>query len=126
MKKVEQKIETPFNEKFCTKLEFRVCNELEKSTDPELKGFWCDGISWLTTENQLTKKHVNDKRKIETKAWIGKTGQTEFKAIINFGQKALSKYAKEMDLTECIPDLESQAEWIEIDIENKTIKIELN
>ncbi|MEE9364245.1 MAG: hypothetical protein V3U92_16720 [Cellulophaga sp.] len=126
MKKVEQKIKTPFNEKFCTKLKSRICHELEKSTDPELKGFWCDGISWLPTENQLTKKHVNDKRKIETKAWVGKTGQTEFKTIINFGKKALSKYAKKMDLTECIPNLESQAEWIEIDIKNKTIKIELN
>ncbi len=126
MKASENNIKTTFNEKFCTQLEYRICHELEKTTDPELKGFWCDGISWLPTENQLTKKHVNDKRKIETKAWIGKTGQTEFKAMINFGKKALSKYAKDMDLTECIPDLESQAEWIEIDIENKTIKIELN
>lgn len=126
MKKLEQKTESPFNEKFCSKLEYRICDELEKSTDPELKGFWCDGISWFPTENQLTKKSVNDKRKIETKAWFGKTGQTEFRAIINLGKKALSRYAKEMDLTECIPDLESQHEWIEIDIENKTINIELN
>jgi len=126
MKKAAQKIESPFNEKFCTKLEYRICHELDKSNDSELKGFWCDGVSWLPTENQLTKKHVNDNRKIETIAWIGKTGQTKFKAIINFGKKALSKYAKEVDLTECIPDLESQAEWIEIDIKNKIIKIELN
>ena len=119
----QRNIETPFNKEFCTRLEYRICHELEKSTDPELKGFWCDGISWLPTEKQLTKKHVNDKRKIETKAWIGKTGQTEFKAIINFGQKALSKYAKEMDLSKCIPDSESKAEWIEIDIKNKIIMI---
>ena len=126
MTNAEKNIELPFNKEFCARLEYRICHELEKSTDPELKGFWCDGISWLPTEKQLTKKHVNDNRKIETKAWIGKTGQTEFRAIINFGKKALSKYAKEMDLTECIPDLESQAEWIEIDIENKILKIELN
>lgn len=117
MTNAEQNIETPFNEEFCTRLEYRICHELKKSTDPVLKGFWCDGISWLPNEKQLTKKHVNNKRKIETKAWIGRTGQTEFKAIINFGQKALSKYAKGMDLTDCIPDLEFQAEWIEIDIE---------
>jgi len=119
-------METVFNEEFCTKLEFRICRELEKSEDPELKGFWCDGISWFPNENQLTKKHVNDKRKIETKAWIGKTGQTEFKAIIYFGKKALSKYAKEMDLIGCIPDLESQAEWIDIDLTKNLIKIQLN
>lgn len=126
MKKVEQKIETPFNEKFCTKLEYRICHELEKSNDSELKGFWCDGISWFTSQNQLTKKHVNDKRKIETKAWIGKTGQTEYNAIIHFGQKALSKYANGLDLTECIPELDYQVDWIEIDIENKTLEIRLN
>jgi hypothetical protein len=121
----QQKIETPFNEEFCTRLEYRIGHELEKSTDPELKGFWCDGVSWFPTEKQLTKKNVNDKRKIETKAWIGKTGQTEFKATVHFGKKALSKYAKDTDLIECIPNLESQAEWIEIDFENKTIKIKL-
>jgi len=121
----QQNIETPFNEKFCSRLENQICHEFEKSTDPELKGFWCDGVSWFPTEKQLTKKYVNDNRKIETKAWIGKTGQTEYKATIHFGQKALSKYAKGMDLTECIPDLESQAEWIEIDIKNNIIAINL-
>lgn len=99
---------------------------MEKSTDPELKGFWCDGVSWFPTKSQLTKKHINDKRKIVTKAWIGKTGQTEFKATINFGQKALSKYAKGLGLTGTIPELELDLEWIEIDIENKTIEINLD
>ena len=121
----QQKIETPFNEEFCTRLEYRICHELKKSTDPELKGFWCDGVSWFPTKNQLTKKYVNDKRKIETKAWIGKTGQTEFKATVHFGKKALSKYAKGTELIECIPDLESQSEWIEIDLESKNIEIKI-
>ncbi|WP_405368874.1 hypothetical protein [Nonlabens sp. Asnod2-A12] len=125
MTNAQQNIETPFNKEFCTRLEYRICHELEKSTNPELKGFWCDGVSWFPTENQLTKKHVNDKRKIETKAWIGKTGQMEFKATVYFGKKALSKYAKGMELTECIPDLESQSEWIEIDLENKNIEIKI-
>ena len=39
MTNAQQKIETPFNEEFCTQLEYRICHELEKSTDPELKGF---------------------------------------------------------------------------------------
>ena len=126
MTNAEQNIETPFNEELCTRLEYRICHELGKSNNPDVKGFWCDGISWFPTEIQLTKKHVNDKREIETKAWIGKTGQTEFKATIIFGKKALSKYAKGADLTECIPDLDSQAEWIEIDTAKKTIEITLN
>jgi hypothetical protein len=126
MTNAQQRIETPFNKEFCTRLEYRICLELEKSNDTELKGFWCDGVSWLPTEKQLTKKNVNDKRKIETKAWIGKTGQTEFKATVYFGKKALSKYAKGMELTECIPSLESQDEWIEIDLENKSIIIKID
>ena len=126
MTNTQQNIATPFNEEFCNRLEYRICHELEKSTDPELKGFWCDGVSWFPTEDQLTKKHVNDKRNIETKAWIGKTGQTEFQATIHFGQKALGKYSKGLELTETMPELESNSEWIEIDLENKTIEIKLN
>lgn len=127
MTKTRQNIETPFNEEFCTHLEYRICDELEKSADLELKGFWCDGVSWFpTNENQLSKKYVNDNRKIGTKAWIGKDGQTEFKTTIHFGPKALSKYAKNLDLIKTIPELESKAEWIEIDNENKTIEIKLN
>ncbi|WP_178983659.1 hypothetical protein [Winogradskyella helgolandensis] len=119
-------METVFNEEFCTKLEFRICRELEKSEDPELKGFWCDGVSWFPNESQLTKKYVNDKRKIETKAWIGKTGQTEFRAIIHFGKSALSKYAKSTDLTKSIPELEAQTEWINIDLSKNLIEIQLD
>lgn len=127
MTKTEQNIETPFNEEFCTQLEYRICDELEKSTDIELKGFWCDGVSWFPNdEKQLTRKFVNDKRKIETKAWIGKTGQDEYQATIHFGKKALSRYLKGTDLTDSIPDLQSQTDWIEIDISNKTIEIKLD
>lgn len=122
----QENSETPFNEAFCTRLEYRICHELEKSTDQQLKGFWCDGISWSPCKNQLTKKHVNDKRRIETKAWIGKTGQTEFKAIIYFGKKALSKYAKGMELIKCIPEIETRTDWIEIDLKNKIIEIRID
>jgi len=73
----------------------------------------------------LTKKHVNDKRKIITKAWIGKSGQDVYQAIIHFGNKSLSNYAKGKDLTKCIPELDSETDWIEIDIEKKTIDIRL-
>jgi hypothetical protein len=122
----DQNIETPFNEEFCTQLEYRICHELKKSDDSELKEIWCDGISWLPTEIQLTKKHVNDKRKIETKAWIGKDGQNVFQATIHFGKTALKRYSKGTELIECIPELGSQTEWIDIDVENRTIEIKLN
>ena len=121
----EQNIETSFNEEFCASLEYRICSELKEADSSDLKGFWCDGISWLNDDKQLSKKLINDKRRIETIAWIGKSGQEKYKAIIHFGRKALSRYAKGTDLTDSIPELESQHEWIEIDIENKTIEIKL-
>lgn len=122
----EQNIETPFNEEFCGRLEYRICNELKKSKAIELRGFWCDGISCWPNEKQLTKKYVNDKRKIDTIAWIGKTGQDEYQATIHFGKKSLSSYAKGSDLNDSIPELDSLNEWLEIDIEKKTIEIKLN
>ncbi|TYA84234.1 hypothetical protein [Seonamhaeicola marinus] len=125
MTKTIGNIETPFNEEFCTRLEFRLCREFSESDDAKLKGFWCDGVSWFPTDNQLTKKHVNDIRKIITKAWIGKSGQDVYQATIHFGKKSLSNYSKGKELTECIPELDSDMDWIEIDIEEKTIEITL-
>ncbi len=122
----QKNIVTPFNEEFCTQLEYRLCREFTESNDAKLKWFWCGGISWSLIDNQLTKKYVNNKRKIITKAWIGKDGQDVYKATIHFGRKALIKYSKGADLTETIPELGSDSEWIQIDIENKTIEITLN
>jgi len=119
--------ESPFNEEFCIELENKICTKLEKTEDANLKGFWCDGISWIPTiENQLSKKFINDNRKIKTTAWLGKSGQDEYTAIIYFGKKALSNYAKDKNLKTCIPENESKTDWIEIEIKNKTIYIKLN
>jgi hypothetical protein len=123
MTNAKTNIVTPFNEEFCTRLEYRLCKEFAESNDTELKYYWCDGVSWFPTDNQLTKKYVNDNRKIITKAWIGKDGQDVYQASINFGPRALSKYSKGADLTNTIPELESKSEWIEIDIMKRTINI---
>ncbi len=106
-------------------MEYRLCREFEESIDDALKGFWCDGVSWFPNDIELNKKHVNDNRKIITKAWIGKTGQDVYQMTLIFGRKALSRYAKDGDLTDCIPDADSNQEWIEIDIDKKTISIQL-
>jgi len=118
--------ESPFNEEFCTRLEYRLCKEFTESDDIDLKYFWCDGVSWFPDENQLTKKHINDKRKIVTKAWIGKDGQDVYQAIIHFGRKALSRYAKGLNLIKTIPEIGTGSEWIFIDTENRIIEIKLN
>jgi hypothetical protein len=110
-----------FNEEFCAKLEHHLTRTFGKS---ELRGFWCDGVSMPTHDLELTKKYVNDKRRIVTKAWLGFNGQDVYEMIINLGQYSLRRYAKGSDLIDCLPS-EDSTDWIELDVESKTIKVQL-
>ena len=56
---------------------------------------------------------------------FGQDGQEDYKLILYFGTKALSRNARELDLIECIPDFGVNPEAISIDIENKTVAIHL-
>lgn len=117
--------EGPFNEEFCNYLEYHLCKTFQNSNLANVKWLWCDGISHVpTSDKQLTAKNVNDTRKIVTKAWIGKDGQDEYKMTIHFGKQALSRYAKEHSLIDCLPGEETM-DWINIDPEQKIIEIQL-
>jgi len=114
-----------FNEDFCTHLEYHLGTTFEHSDREDIRGFWCDGVSWdIFPKSQLTKKNINDKRKLITKAWIGKNGQDEYIMTIQFGQISLSRYAKGSSLIDCIPPAET-LDWIDIIPENKLIEIRL-
>jgi len=120
------KINLSFNEEFCIQLEYKI-NELIKQSEIEaLNGFWCDGISWKPNNlEQLSKKNVKNRRKIETNMWLGKSGQDKYNLTINLGSKSLSRYAKGQELFDCIPNSSSK-NWIEIDIESMNMQIKLN
>lgn len=77
-----------------------------------------------SVESQLTKKNVNGKRRIITKAWLGKDGQSEFEMTISFGQYSLRRYAKGKALDDCLPT-EGFEDWIAIDLSSKTIELQL-
>ena len=66
-----------FGKEFCEYLEYHLSRTLRSSVDMEIRKFWCDGIV-IPDPRQLTKKNVNSERQIQTKAWIGTDGQTEF------------------------------------------------
>jgi hypothetical protein len=118
-------ISNSFNEDFCTHLERHLCDTFKNSKQKDLKGFWCDGISWdPIPDSQLSKKVVNDTRKIVTASWIGKDGQDEYEMTIIFGKYSLRRYASGMNLIVCIPD-SSSLDWISIDTNNKTIELRL-
>ncbi|WP_145990442.1 hypothetical protein [Psychroflexus sp. MES1-P1E] len=55
----------PYYEKLCTHLEYHPGQTFENSYRQGLYGFWCNGIFGnRISDNQLTKKSVNDIRQI--------------------------------------------------------------
>jgi hypothetical protein len=123
----DQKINTTkesFNEDFCAQLEYHLTRTFGHADDKLLKGFWCDGVLIPTDDTQLTKKNINGKRKIVTKACLGYDGQDEYEMTINFGQYSLRRYAKGTDLSDCLPN-EDTMDWISLDMKSKTIELQL-
>lgn len=116
---------SPFNEEFCIHLEYHLCKFFDYHSFEDLDRFWCDGVSWNPMPgNQLSRKYVNDNRKIVTKAWIGENGQGEYEMTILFGKYAQRRYARGTSLFDCLPDFRS-TDWIDIDVDSRTIQIRL-
>ena len=111
--------------KFCGFLEHEISKAFAKSNNDEVKGFWCDGILLPTFENEYSKKFVNDNRKIVMIAFVGLSGQEKYELTLKFGNKALSRYARDLDIIECVPNSENY-DWFDIDIERQTILIQLD
>lgn len=110
---------------FCEFLEYKICKAFEHSDNDQIKGFWCDGILLNQPDSSYSKKYVNDNRQIKLKAFIGKDGQTEYELTLKFGNKALSRYARNLDIKECMPTPGKQ-NWFDIDIKRKKIEIQLD
>ncbi len=109
-----------FNQSFCVHLEYYLGTALTNLKREDLNGFWCDGIA----QHYISKKDLNDKRKIETIAWLGKSGQVVYQMTIYLGKYALRRCARGTDMLDCIPDMEA-TDWIEINPKERTIAIHL-
>ncbi len=112
--------EGSFNIDFCDKLEFHLTEMLLQVQDDHLRGFWCDGVL-MPSDSELTKKRINDRRKVETTAFTGVSGQNRFKLTIHFGKYSLRRYAKGKSLNDCLPD----ADDIKIDLKKELIELYL-
>lgn len=112
------------NEAFCEFLEWEICRALEYSGNLETNGFWCDGVLLNEPDNAYSVKSVNDTRQVKLKAFIGKDGQTEYELNLTFGNKSLSRYARNLDIKVCIPNPES-SDWFYIDTRLRKIEIQL-
>lgn len=111
-------------EEFCLNLE-KAISEVFRALDEEAtRGFWCDGVVTIAPDRQYDAKKVNDHRAFELKAYVGKDGQSEFSLLVHFGPKALSRYARGLGVSNCIPDT-AQTEWLTTDVVSRTIEIQL-
>ncbi len=113
-----------FDENFFITLEWEVIpNALAEIDHAITKWFWCDGVTTIS-DSYYTKKSVHDNRYVPLKAYFGEDGQTEYELILYFGPKALSRYARDLSILECIPATNA-AEWFAVDIEQLKIEIQL-
>ncbi|MEL6812004.1 MAG: hypothetical protein AAFP76_11765 [Bacteroidota bacterium] len=121
-----------FDAEFCTTLEFRLCREFDISKDDELRRFWCDGVSWApfysdkVNEEYLSAPNVLKENKIQTTAWLGVSGQDRYELTIWLGSKSRSNYKLGISLLDCVPEIESDKNWVTIDVENQKIQIILD
>lgn len=92
---------------FCNFLEYRIGAAFENSAREPIRQFWCDGVLLPPLEADYSIKTVNDKRLVVMSAFIGITGQDKYELTLKFGKKALSRYTRGLDVSECVLSPES-------------------
>jgi hypothetical protein len=110
---------------FCSFLEYRIGEAFENSTHESPKHFWCDGVHLPLFEADYSVKTVNDKRQVVMLVYLGPAGQDAYKLTLKFGKKALSRYARGLDISECVPSPASD-NWWDIETDQRTILIQLD
>ncbi|MCB0699839.1 MAG: hypothetical protein H6551_01380 [Chitinophagales bacterium] len=114
----------PFNQDFCSHLEYRLSASFKYSTDDRVKVFGCDGINHEPYPiEQLSIRSITNTKKISTKSWIGKDGQDIYEMTIYFSEHTID-CLNEGKLINTIPE-ESDTNWWDIDIDQQTIDIYL-
>ena len=110
---------------FCEALDYKISEALENIRDEKAKGFWCDGVSLSEPDNYYSRKLINDNRRAAMKAYVGEDGQSQYSLTLKFGNKALSRYARNLDIIECIPQDDFE-KWFRIDTSKQEIEIQLD
>ena len=112
------KLDLMLDNSFCEFLEYELTQNLKPL------GLWCDGILLPMNEDDYSKKNINSKREVVISAFIGKTGQDKYQLQLILGNKALSRYARDLSIQECIPKFGAE-QWIKIDTVNLRIQLQL-
>lgn len=128
---VKSKIEShntlkqPFDEDFCSHLEYHLSRTFQNSPDKRLRWFGCDGVSIPSQSSQLSIESITKTKKIETLAWMKVNGQDKYEMTIKLGPNSLKNYEQGLRLIDCLPSEES-LDWITLDIEKRTIELQLD
>ncbi|OOQ57449.1 UPF0158 family protein [Mucilaginibacter pedocola] len=117
-------INSSFDKSFCYELEYRLSEAFRNSTDKIIKHIWCDGVLIPTDDMQLSREHIFTNHTIETEAFIGESGQDKYQMTIKLGLQSLKKCKDGDELSDCLPDA-SSLNWVSLDIENRTIEVQL-
>jgi hypothetical protein len=110
---------------FCEFLEYEICKALETFDHEEVNQFWCDGVLMSEPEYSYSQKKVNDNRQLRFKAFVGRDGQQEYELILKFGKKALSRFARNLDISGCFLN-PGKKDWFIIDTTLNKIEIQLD
>jgi len=114
----------PFDGNFRNYLEYHLCRAFQNSPDKKLRWFGCDGVD-IPQSSQLSIESIIKTQKIETLAWMEVNGYTRYEMIIKLGPDAIKNYMEGLSLIDCLPSEES-LDWVILDIEKKTIELQLN
>jgi len=110
---------------FCEQLEYKICEAFRLLDNESTKGFWCDGVLESESKNFYTLKFINDNRKINLKAFVGKDGQNEYELTLHFGSNSLSKVARHLAFIDTFP-IDNIDTKFNINIEQRKIEIQLD
>jgi len=114
--RLQREGDSPMDEKaFWGRLEYRLCSELARRSEKELRGLWCDGIYPIHYFAEGRRPHL------QGRAYFGKTGQEEWEFTHFVGRRV--RRADELDWASLMPS-EDVSGWLTLDLQRRTLTID--
>jgi hypothetical protein len=108
---------------FCARLEYKLTRALQASDDPDLKGWWCDGvIASIDHFEKIRSEH--GEIMIHAIAFLGLTGQENYELSLHFGSVSLRCLRQGKRIDDLLPS-EPFDEWATIDLSRKSLTVYL-
>ena len=120
----DKTIKKSFSDDFCAYLEYHLTRAfLNAPSANKFECVWCDGVDTPDIRD-ISMGNFIATREIITRAWLGYSGQDIYKMTIKLGEKSWEKCLKGHGLIRCLPT-DKSIDWVDLDIENRTIVLQL-